>query len=102
MALPQSKVIGPGFESPIDKHYSAKKHGVPNFLGARIPVKSRLNVSALDVMLENYWDEQLIELRHGFPLDFNRKSVLISNMRNHASGLQFPCDVDACLFKECS
>ena len=36
------------------------------------------------------------------PLDFNRKSVLISDMRNHASALQFPCDVDAYLPEECA
>ena len=103
LALPQSKVTGPRFESPIDQHHSAKKYGVPNFWGARIPVKSQLNVSAWEIMLEDYWDQQLIELiHHGFPLDFNRKSVLISDMRNHASALQFPCDVDAYLPEECA
>ena len=53
LALPHSTVIGAGFESPIEQHYQAKKYGVPNFLGARIPVKSQLNVSAWEVMLEN-------------------------------------------------
>ena len=71
--------------------------------GAQIPVKSQLNVSAWEVMLENYWDQQLIELRcHGFLLDFNRKSVLISEMRNHASALQFRRGIEACLSEECS
>ena len=46
LVLPSSRVVGPGFESPIEQHYQAKKHGVPNFLGARIPVKSQLNVAA--------------------------------------------------------
>ena len=54
LALPQSRVIGPGFESPIEQHFQAKKHGVPNFLGARIPVKSQLNVSAWEIMLKDY------------------------------------------------
>ena len=39
LLLPHSKIIGPGFESPIEQHYQAKKYGVPNFLGARITIK---------------------------------------------------------------
>ena len=37
LVLPHSKYIGPGFESPIDQHYTVKSYGVPNFLGARSP-----------------------------------------------------------------
>ena len=42
--LPRCKSQGPEFESPIDQHFMAKRHGVPNFLGSRIPVSSQLNV----------------------------------------------------------
>ena len=103
LIFPQSTDVGLGFESPVEQRFTAKKHGVPNFVGARIPVKSQLNVQAWEIMLENYWDEQLIELIcHGFPLDFNRESVLVSDMRNHVSAIQFPHDVDAYLSEECS
>ena len=53
-----------------------------------------LNVSAWEVMLENYWDKQMIErICYRFALDFNRRSITVSDMRNHASAVQFPCDI---------
>ena len=86
---------GPGFQSPIDQHYTVKSYGVPNFWGARSPVKSQLTVAAWEEILINYRDKQLIELiRFGFPLDFNREASLSCDMVDHA--------IDAYLAEECS
>ena len=96
LVLPNSTDVGPGFESPIDQHYVVKSYGVPNFLGARSPVISQLNVDVWEELLVDYWDEQLVELiRFGFPLDFNREASLSCDMVNHTSAVQFPRDVDA-------
>ena len=61
----------------LQAHNIVKKSGRPNFLQARIPVKSQLKVEAWEEALHNYWDRQLLELiKFGFPLDFNRACVL--------------------------
>ena len=99
--LPRCDTSGPGFESPIDQHFMAKRQGVPNFLGSRIPVSSQLNVDTWREFLLDYWDVQLIELlRYGFPLDFNRNCPLSSDKRNHSSAVQFPTHVETYLAEE--
>ena len=99
--LPRCDSPGPGFESPIDQHYMASRHGVPNFLGSRIPVSSQLNVDKWHEFLLDCWDVQLIELlRYGFPLDFNRNCPLSSDKRNHSSAVQFPTHVETYLAEE--
>ena len=101
LVLPHSRHSGRGFESPIDQHYTVKSYGVPNFWGARSPVKSQLNVAAWEEILVNYWDKQLIELiRFRFPLDFNGEASLFCDMVNHAPAIQLPRDVDAYLAEE--
>ena len=44
LVLSNSIYVSPGFESPIDQHYAVKSYEVPNFLGARSPVTSQLNM----------------------------------------------------------
>ena len=87
--------------SPLDIHEMVKATGVPNFMHARIPVKSQLNVQAWKNNLEGYWDEQLCQLiEFGFPLDFNRSCPLKCDRGNHKSALEFPADVDAYIAEE--
>ena len=57
--------------SPIEMHKIVQKTGKPNFLKARLPVTSQQNVDKWKSLLEDYWDQQLLQL-FGFPLDFNR------------------------------
>ena len=103
LVCPDSKHIGPGFESPIDPHHAAKDFGVPNFLGACLPVKSQLNIPVWEDWLVDYWDKQLIELLcHGFPLDFNRGSNLNHDLQNHSSANNFPHDIEAYLAEKLS
>ena len=74
---------------------------VYNFLECRIPVKSQLNVDEWSRQLQGYLDTQLIDLiNYGFPLDFNRKSPLKWEDRNHKSALDYPSDVNAYLLEE--
>ena len=76
---------------PIELHNEVKKHDLPNYLGARIPVPSHLNIHAWETLLEGYWDRQLLEcLKFGFPLGFNRTCSLSHDKDNHKSATQFP------------
>ena len=59
---------------PLQLHKSVKQFGCPNFLGARIPVVSNLNIDNWKFHLRDYWDTQLLDLlEFGFPLDFDTK-----------------------------
>ena len=57
--------------SPWDVHGIVRATGAPNFMKARIPIKSQLKVQAWKDNLAEYWDQQLCQLvEFGFPLDF--------------------------------
>ena len=76
---------------PIELHNEVKKYNLPNYLGARIPVESQLNIQAWESLLEGYWDKQLLEcLKFGFPLGFNRTCPLNHDKDNHKSAVLFP------------
>ena len=81
--------------SIIEAHKMVKKSKMPNFMKARIPVQSQLNIASWYKYLGDYWDQQLVDLLHyGFPLDFDRSQSLQSTFINHASALQFSDHVD--------
>ena len=93
--------IGDKVDDPIAQHLRSKPTCIPNFLGERIPIKSQLNVSEWKKVFKNYWDQQLIHLvEFGFPLDFNRNSVLSHDGKNHSSAVDFPSDVQVYLNEE--
>ena len=65
------------YTSPLDVRRRVKQTGVPNFMAARISVKSQLNIDKWKEALAGYCDQQLLELiEYGFPLDFNRSCTL--------------------------
>ena len=100
--LPNEKFVDfSGPKCPIQQHIAVRARGCPNFMGARIPVQSELNISEWQKVLVEYWDKQLIELlQFGFPLDFNRQCTLTSNKKNHASAVDHPNDVLAYIEEE--
>ena len=80
---------------------TVKRGGLPNFLGSQIRVDSELKIENWEVMLEDYWDKQLLFLlKYGFPLDFNREYTLRSDPVNHSSATEHPVDVEAYLTEE--
>ena len=88
-------------QCPIELHRKVKLYNKPNFLGARIPVHSQLNVDQWKRYLVDYWDKQLLEfLQFGFPLGFNRQCPLKSDNKNHKSAVEYPKDIDAYLTEE--
>ena len=83
-------------------HEIVRSSRKPNFLGARLPVTSQLNVKVSQSLLKDYWDQQLLQLlQFGFPLDFNRACPLSHDAGNHSSANEFPTDVDAYIDEEC-
>ena len=96
-------VCSPEGRSVFNIHALVRATGVPNYMQARIPVSSQLNVNVWKNALSNYWDQQLLQLiEFGFPLDFNRNCVLNHEEGNHSSATEFPSDVDSYLQEECS
>ena len=72
--------------SLLQAHELVKATGKPNYLQARIPIQSQLNVEQWEKALVGYWDRQLLELlKYGFPLDFNRSCDLGKYTGNHSS-----------------
>ena len=70
-------------------------------MAVRISIKSQLNVQTWKEKLNQYWDQQLLQLlEFGFPLDFNRNCPLRQEMGNHKSAVDFPDDFDAYIDEE--
>ena len=89
------------FSDPIQLHNEVKKYDLPNYLGARIPVPSQLNICKWESLLQDYWDQQLLEcLKFGFPLGFNRMCPLKHDKENHKSAVLFPEDVNKYIEEE--
>ena len=72
----------------LEAHSLVTATGKPNFLAARIPVDSQLNISNWPSHLSDYWDVQVPDLlEYGFPLAVDRGTLLTSET-NHTSTLQ--------------
>ena len=101
--MPASKhVTSPEGCSVFNIHALVRATGVPNYMQARIPVSSQLNVNAWKNALGGYWDQQLLQLiEFGFPLDFNRNYALRCKQGNPSSATEYPSDVDAYIEEEC-
>ena len=94
--MPDNSVVGcsDGL-SPFNIHALIRATNKPNYMEARLPVKSQLNVSEWKSRLTQYWDQQLLQLiEFGFPLDFNRNCPLRREGSNHSSAVDYPSDVD--------
>ena len=56
--LPNEKFVDfSGPKCPIQQHIAVRARGCPNFMGARIPVQSELNISEWQKVLVEYWDK---------------------------------------------
>ena len=87
----------------LEVHALITATGKPNFLPARIPVRSQLNSNSWRSYLSDYWDVQLPDLlEYGFPLDVDRGTLLTSTETNHASALQNSQHVESYIQEELS
>ena len=100
--MPDNSVVGcsDGL-SLFNIHALVRATNRPNYMEARLPVKSQLNVCEWKSRLSQYWDQQLLQLiEFGFPLDFNRNCPLRREGSNHSSAVDYPSDVDAYIKEE--
>ena len=79
-----------------------RQTGVPNYRGARIPIKSGLNLEAWERHLKDYPNKKLIEyLKFGFPLSIQSPNKLTNtDVKNHYTALQYPKEVATYLQQE--
>ena len=69
--------------------------GKYNFAHARIRVPSGLNISQWRYALRNYADRAIVDyLAYGWPVNFDRSSLLISTPHNHPSADRYADDVE--------
>ena len=89
------------FTDPFLAHRLVRASRCPNFMGFRIPIHSNFNIPACRSHLENYWDQQLVDLlEFSFPVDFDRSSDLVSSEVSHASATKFSDHVDEYIKEE--
>ena len=96
------ETVSPVGLSVFDIHALVKATGKHNYMSARIPVASQLNISAWKEELGTYWDQQLLQLiEFGFPFDFNRQCPLKFEGENHTSATDYPTDIEAYIREDC-
>ena len=99
--MPRVQTANTKSVTTLEAHSIIRQSGTPNFLHCRIPLETQLCIEEWQRVLKGYWDTQLIELlRFGFPLDYDRNSVLQCDAKNHSSAREFPQDIEAYLKEE--
>ena len=87
----------------ITAHKIVRQTGIPNFLGARIPIASQLKPQRRHYHLARFWDKQLPDLiEYGFPLDFCRDGIFQPSDTNLMSALQNTSHVEQYISEELS
>ena len=67
-----------------------KQTAVPNYLEAKIPVPSELNIRQWRLLLRDFKDSQLVEfLEYGWPLDFTAQKPPIPTFKNHETNSEY-------------
>ena len=86
----------------VTLHNLVYASGQPNFLGARLPVPTSLNLSLWRSLLTEYSDVVVCDyLEFGWPIGYDYHGVLpSSDFRNHKGALDFPSAVDSYLSSE--
>lgn len=86
-----------------DVHDLVAQTGEPNYLVARVPVPSALNISVWRDLLQAYDDSVVCDfLEFGWPVGFVPTVLPIFDLRTHRGALQFPEHVNAYLTQEIS
>lgn len=78
-----------------------REHKLPNFIGAKLPVKSGLKIHNWERLLEAYHDKDLVcFLKYGWPVGYNAASPPSSANDNHQSALRHSSLVKSFVQKE--
>ena len=61
-----------------------RETGVPNYLAAKIPLKSGLKIQNWKLLLSNYHDNDILEfLEFGWPVDYSANRLPVPTYKNH-------------------
>ena len=86
-----------------DVHDFMAQTGKPNYLVARVPVPSTLNISTWCELLQDYADRVVCEfLEFGWPVGFMPTTLPVFDLRTHRGALLFSEQVTAYLTQEIS
>lgn len=78
-----------------------EERGLPNFLGARIPLDSDLVIHRWEQLLQNYHDKELVLfLKFGWPVGYQADAPPSSADSNHQSAARYPSHVKSFIQKE--
>eukprot|EP00058_Branchiostoma_floridae_P002595 XP_002588083.1 hypothetical protein BRAFLDRAFT_83084 [Branchiostoma floridae] len=95
--------LAPG-EDIIELYTAVAQTGVPNYIGARIPVNTSLNIPVWRDLLANYSNTSLPDfLEFGWPINIHPENYNFPHNvhhSNHRSALDYQADVDLFIDKE--
>ncbi|XP_035665155.1 uncharacterized protein LOC118408444 isoform X2 [Branchiostoma floridae] len=95
--------LAPG-EDIIELYTAVAQTGVPNYIGARIPVKTSLNIPVWRALLANYSNTSIPDfLEFGWPINIHPENYNFPHNvhhSNHRSALDYQADVDLFIDKE--
>ena len=84
-------------------YYDVRSSGLPNFMAVRQLIPSDLKCDQWDPLLKDYHDSEITDfLRYGWPVAYSAQQIPTSTLKNHASALRFPVDIDNFIQKELS
>lgn len=87
----------------MSQYQTIKATGLPNYMKARIPVHSDLNILQWELALQCYHDKQICEfLKYGWPVGFLHSTPPVAIPINHKSALEFPDHVSKFIQTELS
>lgn len=86
-------ISGDGINWLIQARAVIYSTGMPNYMKARVPVKSDFNIENWEFWLAGFDDRLIDFLRFGFPLCISHLSKSSINVENHASASKFPKQV---------
>lgn len=91
------------FPEFMTQYVAIKQTALPNYLSAKIPVSSALNIPQWEQALQNYHDSQLCDhLRYGWPVGYLKPDPPVSIQVNHRSALEFPDHIEKFIHTELS
>eukprot|EP00058_Branchiostoma_floridae_P021807 XP_002607297.1 hypothetical protein BRAFLDRAFT_88246 [Branchiostoma floridae] len=91
-------------EDIIELYTAVAQTGGPNYIGARIPVKTSLNIPVWRALLANYSNTSIPDfLEFGWPINIHPENYNFPHNvhhSNHRSALDYQADVDLFIDKE--
>ena len=82
-------------------YYDVRNSGVPNYLGVKREIPSDLKCDEWQALLAGYHDSDIVNfLRYGWPVAYSAPHIPVPTMKNHASALRFPKEIDKFIQKE--